>query len=178
MTANKSAAFFTNKVDVLKSFAGMEGDIQTSVIEGLKVTVMDVRNKLRDSLPDGSGEASTAGGQPFSQTGQLKKNIKATVLPPMLGKPITAIVRTGKDGFYGRMLEFGTSNMAARPWFYNFLLKQNPAMRSSILAGLEREVSRRQRMRGRYIQRKRMDKTAAAAQYQKDTSFLEAMRGV
>lgn len=150
---NKSAVMLTNKGEVLQSLAGMEGDIQAAVMEQLKTAALGVRNKLKDSLPAGAGEPSAPGSAPYSQTGDLKKNIKSKVLPPLLGKPITAVVYMGKDGFYGRMLEFGTSKMAARPWFLPVVYASNPAMRAAILAGLDKEIARRKSMRGTYTRR-------------------------
>lgn len=151
--SNKSAAMLTNKGEVLQSLAGMEGDIQAAVMEQLKTAALGVRNKLKDILPSGAGEPSTPGSQPYSQTGNLKKNIKSKVLPPLLGKPITAVVYMGSDGFYGRMLEFGTSKMAARPWFFPVVYASNPAMRAAILEGLNDEIARRKKMRGTYTRR-------------------------
>lgn len=172
---NKSMARFTNKDDIMASLAGMEGDIQTAVMEELKQASMEVRNKLKDSLPSGAGEPSAPGGQPYSQTGELKESIAAKVLPPLLGKPITAVVYVGNKGFYGRMLEFGTSKMAARPWFYPFLLRQDPAMRGAILEGLAKEIERRKKMRGTYIKRGRMDKSMAESLYKRDQAFMESL---
>jgi len=90
--------------------------------------VMEVRNKTLETLsgprkadPDriykvpGTQrlyQASSPGEAPASATGALRQSVKGTVEKE--GKQVVGMVGTDLD--YGRMLEFGTKHMEARPW--------------------------------------------------------------
>jgi len=56
--------------------------------------------------------ASSPGEPPAVATAELRQNIKTAVEPE--GKMIVGMV--GTDKIQGKMTEFGTKNMAARPW--------------------------------------------------------------
>lgn len=138
---------FENKESVIAGLNGLEKDVQTQVVENLKTSGDEVRNKLRDSLPQAPTDTSHSapGGVPFSQTGALKRKIQAKVLPLMLGEPISLLIYVSKKGFYGRMLEFGTSKMAARPWFFSGIKQMFPYLTESVDKALQEIVERRNR---------------------------------
>ena len=56
--------------------------------------------------------ASAPGEPPAQATGELRQNIKTSVG----GEGRTVIGLVGTDKIQGKMTEFGTRNMAARPW--------------------------------------------------------------
>lgn len=74
-------------------------------------------------------QASAPGEYPASDTGQLMGNVK--FIPPKFGET-TAYV--GTKIMHGRHLEFGTVNMAARPWLL-------PSVRRAIV-GVEDRLRR------------------------------------
>lgn len=132
-----------NKDAVIASLQGIEGDVQANVVDKMKEGGSKVKEALRSSLPAGSGEPSAPGGVPYSQTGELQSKIQATVMPLMLNEPVTLKVYVTKKGFYGRMLEFGTSKMAARPWFYPGISNMFPFLKNQVSDALAQVVARR-----------------------------------
>ena len=132
-----------NKDAVIASLQGIEGDIQANVVEKMKEGGTQVKEALRASLPAGSGQPSAPGGVPYSQTGELQSKIQATVQPLMLNEPVTLRVYVTKKGFYGRMLEFGTSKMAARPWFFSGIATMFPFLKDQVSEALAAVVARR-----------------------------------
>lgn len=132
-----------NKDAVIASLNGIQGDVQAGVVAKMKEGGQSVKEALRASLSPGSGEPSAPGGVPYSQTGELQSKIQATVLPVMLNEPVTLKVYVTKKGFYGRMLEFGTSNMPARPWFFSGIMTTFPFLKDQVDAALAAVVARR-----------------------------------
>ena len=57
-------------------------------------------------------QASSPGQPPATATAELRQNIKTAVK----GEGKTVVGRVGTDKIQGLMTEFGTKNMAARPW--------------------------------------------------------------
>lgn len=86
-----------------------------------------VAKKVRAAAPVGDGDTSrtynTAAGPVTVDYGHLKRNIKVQKKRKNRRKTVGTIIGTG-NAFWGRLLEFGTRKMAARPWF-------GPAMKSS-----------------------------------------------
>jgi hypothetical protein len=135
----------TNKDAIIASLGGIEADVQNQVVKNLKDGGSRVKDALRDSLPDAWGvdAVSLPGGVPLSQTGELRSKIQATVLPLMLNEPVTLKIYVTMKGFYGRMLEFGTSKMAARPWFYDGIKRMFPFLAGNVETALAEVVARR-----------------------------------
>lgn len=134
-----------NKEAVLASLRGIEGDVQAEVVKKLGKGGLEVRNALRDSLPEApaADQHSAPGGVPFSQTGETKEQIKARILPLMLNEPVTLKIYVTAKGFVGRMLEFGTSVMAARPWFFSGIMRMFPFLKDNVEQALAEVVKRR-----------------------------------
>lgn len=132
-----------NKDAIIASLQGIEGEVQAQVVEKMKEGGSQVKESLRASLPAGSGQPSAPGGTPYSQTGELASKIQATVLPLMLNEPVTLKVYVTKKGFYGRMLEFGTSKMAARPWFFSGIATMFPFLKDQAEAAKDAVIARR-----------------------------------
>lgn len=132
-----------NKDAVIASLKAIEGDVQVQVVEKMKDGGTQVKEALRASLPAGSGQPSAPGGAPYSQTGLLASKIQATVLPLMLNEPVTLKIHVQQKGFYGRMLEFGTSKMAARPWFFSGVATMFPFLKDQAAEALAAVVARR-----------------------------------
>lgn len=61
------------------------------------------------------GSPSKPGGVPGIDTGHLRNSIRHAS-PTVMGTPLQAAFGTATK--YGRFLEFGTRNMAARPWIW------------------------------------------------------------
>lgn len=138
-----------NKEAVMASLRSIEGDVQAEVVAQLKDGGLEVRNALRDSLVEAQGPDlhSTPGGVPFSQTGELKSKTHAKVEPLMVGEPVTLKIYVTAKGFWGRMLEFGTSKMAARPWFFSGIIRRFPFLRECVEAARDKVVERRNKKR-------------------------------
>jgi len=132
-----------NKDAIIASLKAIEGDLQVQVVAKMKDGGDQVKEALRASLPAGSGAPSAPGGTPYSQTGQLASKIQATVLPLMLNEPVTLKIHVTQKGFYGRMLEFGTSKMAARPWFFSGIATMFPFLKDQVSEALDAVVARR-----------------------------------
>lgn len=132
-----------NKDAVIASLQAIPGDVQANVVEKMKEGGTQVKEALRASLPAGSGQSSTPGGVPYSQTGELQSKIQATVLPLMLNEPVTLNIHVTKKGFYGRMLEFGTSKMAARPWFFSGIATMFPFLKDQVETAKDEVIARR-----------------------------------
>ena len=132
-----------NKDAVIASLQGIEGEVQANVVEKMKDGGQQVKESLRAGLPAGSGQPSAPGGVPYSQTGELASKIQATVMPLMLGEPVSLKVYVTKKGFYGRMLEFGTSKMAARPWFFSGITQMFPFLKDQAEAAKNAVIARR-----------------------------------
>jgi len=131
-----------NKDAVIASLQSLEGDIQANVIKAMQEGGKEIKQHLKEKIKDApEGVASAPGSAPFSQTGELKSGIRAKVLPPMLGEPIT--LKISVAGFFAHMLEFGTSKMAARPWFYTGIAEKVPALFGQIRNTLSAVINRR-----------------------------------
>lgn len=70
--------------------------------------------------------ASSPGQPPAQATGALRQSIKTSVE----GKGRTVIGKVGSDEKHARPLEFGTKNMAARPWLRISFEKALPKIKS------------------------------------------------
>lgn len=70
--------------------------------------------------------ASSPGQPPAQATGTLRQSIKTSVK----GEGRTVIGEVGTDKKYGPMLEFGTRNMAARPWLKKSFDKSEAKVKS------------------------------------------------
>lgn len=143
--SHELAMILENKEAVLASLKGIEGDVQAEVVKQLSDAGLNVRNALRDSLPEApaADTHSAPGSVPFSQTGETKAAIKARVLPLMLNEPITLKIYVTLKGFVGRMLEFGTSKMAARPWFFRGIQEKFPFLAGAVKSALDAVIERR-----------------------------------
>lgn len=141
----ESLVTLQNKEAVLASLRGIEGEVQAKVVTQLKDGGIEVRNALRDSLVDAPGPElhSSPGSVPFSQTGELKSKIHAKVEPLMMGEPVTLKIYVTAKGFWGRILEFGSSKMAARPWFYSGITRMFPFLKDNVEQALAEVVERR-----------------------------------
>lgn len=131
-----------NKDAVIASLQAISGEVQAQVVEKMKEGGSQVKKSLRASLPPGSGEPSSPGGVPYSQTGELASKIQATVMPLMLNEPITLKVHVTQKGFHGRMLEFGTSKMPARPWFFSGIAQMFPFLKDQVVAARDAVIAR------------------------------------
>jgi len=131
MAQLKSFIQLQNKAEIIASFGKIKGDIQDEVIKKMKVGGNEVKERLRAGFPVSTNpeQHSQPGSVPASQSGNLARKIQATVLPVMLNQPVTLNIHVTEKGFYGRMLEFGTSKMSARPWFYSGITKMFPMLR-------------------------------------------------
>lgn len=134
-----------NKETVIAALKAAENDVQQQVVNDLGKAGVEVRNKLRDSLPEAPGEDmhSTPGTAPYSQTGELKRKIQAKVMPLQLGEPVTLSIHVTKKGFYGRILEFGSSKMAARPWFFSGIAQAFPVLKDAVAEAVAKVIERR-----------------------------------
>jgi hypothetical protein len=145
MSKFESMMGFTNKDAIIKSLGTIEGDVQQKVVDNLKKGGKDVKESLKSTLQDAPAkyEYSSPGSVPFSQTGETRDAIGARVLPLMLGEPVTLKIFVTKKGFPGRMLEWGTSKMAARPWFFSGIIKMFPFLGDQVAEALAEVIAKR-----------------------------------
>jgi hypothetical protein len=100
--------------------------IDETASDRMNTAVNEVLNKTLDTLSGTrhgriynvpgthkSYTASAPGEPPAQATGTLRQSIRGG-LETLMGKKLVGFVGTDKD--YGRMLEYGTSRITARPW--------------------------------------------------------------
>ncbi len=173
-----------NKEAVIADLESLKQEIQEGVIKELKAGGHELTKGLKDSLPVAQTEADLAssdtedtivsapGSAPMVQSEELRDSIFSKIMPLMLSEAITLKISTLKYGFYGRMLEFGTSKMAARPWFYSGLVKVAPYLKDRLEGMLSEMVKRRNEMRGRYVRGGKMTGAQALAAASNDIAKL------
>jgi hypothetical protein len=153
-----------NKDAVIASLKQDFADVQVGVQETMAMNGVLIQKTLQDSLaPAPAGSHSAPGAAPYSHEahtvksrsktsgktlsyeigGELKKSIHYKVLPLMLGEAITLKIYSTSLAFYGHMLEFGTSKMAARPWFFSGIQQMFPSLKSSIAARVNEVIERK-----------------------------------
>ena len=134
-----------NKDAVIASLQNDFEDIQTGVVEAMKTVGGEIKKGLQNKLQDAPDDktSSSPGQAPFSKTGELKKGIRYAVLPLMLGEPITLKIWESWRGFYGHMLEFGTSKMPAHPWFFSGIIEMLPFLKTAVEARISEVVKRK-----------------------------------
>ena len=127
------------------------GDQVTAKIQGhvanrLQYAARALVNFIRKQLSSSGGPSSAGGapmvggvrvagppapgGWPHKQTGHLRRNVQQQF------DRIRMTARVGTNVLYGKFLEFGTKNMAARPWLSRALRE----FRSQLVRILERRV--------------------------------------
>ena len=107
--------------------------VARAVAEGAE----DLRQAARDLIAEqAGGEPSAPGEPPRSDSGRLRDSL---------------FVHTSRDGLsaevgtglaYGRHLEFGTQNMAARPWLHPALESTKRRIKERIAAAVRHAVSK------------------------------------
>lgn len=113
-----------------RQLAGLKGDAEKITFDTVTRLALETHNLAKEGIQRGpkSGRvygkrghrASAPGEYPATDTGRLASSV-TMVLPAVAAPRITATV--GTDVIYGRHLEFGTSNMAARPWLFPSWIK-------------------------------------------------------
>jgi len=134
-------------------------DVQDGAVDARRGHGRDVAAALRDKLPEGGG-VSSPGEPPHSQDSRQKRNEHTkTPLPDVdlkssmhwalkkaeLGKEIIVSVYVrfkGSNAFYGHMLEYGTSKMQARPFFWSTIKQLAPSATERIDAVIKKAVRR------------------------------------
>lgn len=129
--------------ELIAALNRLGADVQVGAAEALQGHGKDVAKALRAALPEGGG-VSKPGEAPHSQETRAKRSETARKAVPVvdlkgsvhwamrkaeLGKEIVVSVYVrfkGSNGFYGHMLEYGTSKLAARPFFWLTVLKLAP----------------------------------------------------
>lgn len=121
------------KENLLKKLNEFQSDVEKGAGDVLKKHTANIAAQIKKSIPDGGGEPSRAGENPHSQKSRIKRtsdgwrfDLKGAAIhwklaKAELGKQIMAwvYVRFPKgNSYYGHMLEYGTRNMAARPFFW------------------------------------------------------------
>ena len=147
------------KDELIAALNQVGADVQQGAVYALKEHGRDVASALRDRLPEGGG-VSSPGQPPHSQDSREKRNEKAKLpLPDIdlkssirwalkkaeLGKEILVCVYVrfkGSNAFYGYMLEYGTSKMAARPFFWPTVKQLAPNAAAKIDAVIKKAVGR------------------------------------
>jgi len=137
------------KDELITALNRLGSDVQVGAAEALQGHGKDVAKALRAALPEGGG-VSKPGEAPHSQETRVKRRKNSKKTGPVvdlkgsihwvlrkaeLGKEIVVSVYVrfkGSNGFYGHMLEYGTSKLAARPFFWPTVLKLAPDARKRI----------------------------------------------
>ena len=98
------------KDELISQLRGIGADVEDGVSSTLKAIGEETRDKLREELRPGEGTASDPFDYPYSQTGNLKKNIFAKLDPKLLGHEILLTIGISSKAFYGFILEYGAAN--------------------------------------------------------------------
>ncbi len=130
--------------ELIAALNRLGADVQGGAADALKGHGRDVAAAIRAKLPEDEG-TSKPGEVPHSHTGGLKKSIGYALRKAELGKEIIVSVfvrfSTG-NGYYGHMLEYGTSKMAARPFFWPTIKALAPSAKERIDAVIKKAVRR------------------------------------
>lgn len=176
-----------NKEAVIASLNALNMEIQAGVIKGMKASGKEIVKEVKNSFPVAQTIAnmsrydrtetivSIPGNTPMVQTGELRDSVYSKIMPLMLNEPITLKISHAKHAFYGHMLEFGTSKMAARPWFYNGVAKAAPFLKESLSKMLSEVVARRNKLRTQYVRQKTMTSAQAYEAQMNDISKLKEL---
>jgi len=167
MSEFESFMALQNKDAVIASLKQDFSDVQVGVQEIMAMNGVLIQKSLQDSLiPAPADTYSAPGSAPFAHEahtvnsrsktsgkilsysigGELKKSIRYKILPLMLGEPITLKIYSTSLAFYGHMLEFGTSKMAARPWFFPGIQQMLPSLKGAIEARIDEVVKRKNKL--------------------------------
>jgi len=95
----------------------------------------DAQGRLRKGEPRVPHTASAPGQFPMSDTGRLASNVEFEVATN--SKPVAVV---GTNIVYGAYLEFGTSNMEARPWLMPSFRKATNNVAKELKAKLEGRI--------------------------------------
>lgn len=114
---------------LIKQIKELGADFESEAQEPLKVAMMGIHGQAIKSIQangsqgaprsNGKGFHSKPGEPPNTDTGRLVSSIKFEFI-----EPGTALVGTNLK--YGAWLEFGTQNVAARPWLAPAFLAWTP----------------------------------------------------
>jgi HK97 gp10 family phage protein len=97
--------------------------VQAAVAEGAD----DLRREARALLNvPGAGAPSSPGEPPRRQTGELRDSLRVEIAPDRLSATV------GTDLDYGAHLEFGTQDMAPRPWLQPAAQNAAPRIKARI----------------------------------------------
>lgn len=114
--------------------------MQRAVREGAN----EFRRALRAAAPKGN-HPPVKSGQKYRKMGHLKRSLRVRALreaekgPDVKGKVVYRVYTT-RSAFYGRMLEYGTKKMSARPWFRPTWDANKRSVLATIRATLRRYV--------------------------------------
>jgi len=136
------------KKELIKKLKQFRGNVEDGAKKVVKSTSAKMVKEIKGKLADGNGDPSAEGSAPHSQKTRetkklnssvgkydLKASVKWKLFKPRFGKEIIARVRVkfpGSNSFYGHMLEYGTTNMAARPFFWGTIRRNESAAKKSL----------------------------------------------
>ena len=119
-------------------------DVEKGAVDSLKVYGGKIKSAIRAELSNSAG-VSAPGSPPAKQTGELQKAVWYALAKPEISKPVKMFVRvafSGLNAYYGHMLEYGTSKMAARPFFWPTITRMIPGAQAAMSAAIEKVVKR------------------------------------
>ncbi len=146
------------KTELIAALNRLGADVQVGAAEALQGHGKDVTKALRAALPEGG--VSKPGEAPHSQKTRAERSERGKKSGPVvdlkgsihwvlrkaeLGKEIIVSVYVrfkGSNGFYGHMLEYGTSRVAARPFFWPTVLRLTPDAAAKIDAVIKKAVKK------------------------------------
>lgn len=105
--------------DLMREFTRKEQNVDGAAKKALTAGAEIIRDGFAEAVP--------------KRTGRLSKSMEATAPTADYGGYVSTIGPTGtqhgqRNGLIGGVLEYGRSNMAPRPWFFNTLAdKQDSA---------------------------------------------------
>lgn len=130
--------------ELIAALNRLGADVQTGAADTLKGHGRDVAAAIRAKLPEDE-TVSKPGEAPHTHTGGLAKSIGYALRKAELGKEIVVSVfvrfSTG-NGYYGHMLEYGTSKIAARPFFWPTIKALAPNAKERIDSVIKKAVRR------------------------------------
>ncbi len=109
--------------------------VELAVQAAVAVGADDLRREARALLNvPGAGAPSAPGEPPRRQTGELRDSLRVEIAPDRLSATV------GTDLDYGAHLEFGTQDMAPRPWLAPAAENARPKTQARIEAAVREAI--------------------------------------
>ena len=148
------------KDELLKRLSELGGDVTAGATGVLKSVGQDTAKAIKDEIPEApvQGEPSKPGAVPYEQDTrehrkdgdsniELKRSIRWQLMKQSFGNKLTVRVFShfpgiSKTSFYAYMIEWGTSKMPARPFFWPAIMRMVPKAQDQIKEHIAKAIRR------------------------------------